>query len=319
MDWAIRVFVRLSCQKIPTPAEKQVLQKAGLGLKKIKFSVKDDEVTVYNQLTGTVESDETAGHPQLKNCGPNSKALEPTDVVMSAKNLKATAGQGKIYIRPIQRSLSVISLKSETSSFSSSVLKEKCVYCLKEFPLQSLRAHVLTCLSSSYLSGDDANDVREGEDSAPPDVEPRNDNNSESNRSLEVSNNISGSEITDVTDTLEETNMSTVTIVNSENEIKDIIIDKEIVDIIEHCKTKDLNNSVEILKYIQTRLVQGRPLEIEDVTQCIGGATNFIMVDRSDLMNTGLEEIQQISNKFVTLEVQFYNEVMIMVFNSERI
>ena len=198
------------------------------------------------------------------------------------------------------------------------MLKEKCVYCLKEFPLQSLRAHVLTCLLSSYLSDDDANDVRE-EDSAPPDVEPSNDNNSESNRSLEVSNNISGSEVIDVTDTLEETNMSTVTIVNSENEIKDIIIDKEILDIIERCKTKDLNNPVEILKYMQTRLVQGRSLEIEDVTQCISGATNFIMVDRSDLINTGLEEIQQISNKFVTLEVQYYNEVMIMVFNSERI
>ena len=113
--------------------------------------------------------------------------------------------------------------------------------------------------------------------------------------------------------------MSTDTILNSENKIKDIIIDKEIVDIIEHCKTKDPNNPVEILKYMQTRLVQGRPLEIEDVTQCISGATNFIMVDRSDLMNTGLEEIQHISNKFVTLGVQFYNEVMIMVFNSERL
>ena len=234
------------------------------------------------------------------------------------KNLKAAAGQGKIYIRPIQRSLSVIPLKSETSSFSSSVLKEKCVYCLKEFPLQSLRAHVLTCLSSSYLSDDDKDGVRE-EDSAPPDVEPGNDNNSESNRSLEVSNNTSSSEVIDVTDALEETNISAVPIVNSENEIKDIIIDKEIVDITEHCKTKALNDPVEILKYMQTRLVQGRPLGIDDVTQCISGATNFIEVDRSDLMNTGLEEIEQISNKFVTLEVQLYNEVMIMVFNSERI
>ena len=173
------------------------------------------------------------------------------------------------------------------------------------------------CLSSSYLSDDDTDDVRE-EDSAPHDVEPSNDNISESNRSFEVSNNISGSEVSDITGTLE-TNMSTDTILNSENKIKDIIIDKEIVDIIEHCKTKDTNNPVEILKYMQTRLVQGRPLEIEDVTQCISGATNFIMVDRSDLMNTELEEIQRISNKFVTLEVHFYKEVMIMVFNSERI
>ena len=73
--------------------------------------------------------------------------------------------------------------------------------------------------------------------------------------------------------------MSTDTILNSENKIRDKIIDKEIVDIIEHCKTKDLNNPVEILKYMQTRLVQGRLLEIEEITQCIGGATSFIMVD----------------------------------------
>ena len=43
------------------------------------------------------------------------------------------------------------------------------------------------------------------------------------------------------------------------------------------------------------------------------------MADPSYLINTGLEETQHISNKSMTLEVQFYNEVMIMVFNSERI
>ena len=254
-------------------------------------------MAVYNQLTGKIESDETAGYPQLNNCRgfellryiTNCKFLEPIDVVMSAKILKASAGQGKIYIRPIQRSLSVISLKSGISSFSSSVLKEKCVHCLKGFPLQSLRSHVLTCLSSNYLSDDDTDDVRERH-SAPPNFEPSNDNISESNRYLEVCNNISGSEVIDITETLE-TNMSTDTILNSENNIKDIIIDKEIVDIIEHCKTKDLNHPVEILKYMQIRLVQGRPLDIEDVTQCTSGTTHFIMVDRSDLMNTGLEEI----------------------------
>ena len=64
-------------KKIPTPAEKQVLQKAVLGLKKIKFSVEDDEVAVYNQLTGTVESDGTAGYPQLKNCGGFELVMYP--------------------------------------------------------------------------------------------------------------------------------------------------------------------------------------------------------------------------------------------------
>ena len=40
-----------------------MLRKPGLGLKKIKFSVENDEVAVYNQLTVMVESDETAGYP----------------------------------------------------------------------------------------------------------------------------------------------------------------------------------------------------------------------------------------------------------------
>ena len=86
----------------------------------------------------------------LLRCILNCKILVPIEVVISAKNLRVAAGQGKIYIRPIQRPLSVILLKSETS-FSISVLKEKYVYYLKEFPLQSLRANVLTCLWLSYL------------------------------------------------------------------------------------------------------------------------------------------------------------------------
>ena len=35
-------------KKIPTPTEKVVPQKAGLGFKKIKFNLEEDEVSVYN-------------------------------------------------------------------------------------------------------------------------------------------------------------------------------------------------------------------------------------------------------------------------------
>ena len=35
-------------KKIPTPTEKVVLQKAGLGFKNIKFDLEADEVSVYN-------------------------------------------------------------------------------------------------------------------------------------------------------------------------------------------------------------------------------------------------------------------------------
>ena len=81
------------------------------------------------------------------------------------------------------------------------------------------------------MSDDHTDDVRE-EDSSPPDVEPSNDNISESNRSLEVSNNTSDLEVIDITG-YKLICMSTDTILNLENQIKHIIIDEEIVDIIE--------------------------------------------------------------------------------------
>ena len=94
-----------------------------------------------------------------------------------------------------------------------------------------------------------------------------------------------------------------------QNSVREINIYDEINNIIQYCKEQDFNNPVEILKYLQENLVQGRPLEIADASQCIDGETNFIMVDRSNLLNTATEEIQHLQNKYLTLEVQFYNEV----------
>ena len=51
------------------------------------------------------------------------------------------------------------------------------------------------------------------------------------------------------------------------------------------------------------------PLEIADTSQYIDGEINFIMVDRSNLLNTAIEKNQHSQNKFLTIEVQFYNDV----------
>ena len=160
------------------------------------------------------------------------------------KTWKQLQDNGK-YTSPNRKTL-VCNSPKVWNFISSSVLRKECVYCWKEFPLQSLGAHVLTHLSSSLLSY--------------------------------MIQMMLGKKIM-----LGRcwTNMSTDNSANLENKIKVIIIGEEIIDIIEDCKTKDLNNSVEILKYIQTRL-------IEDVTHCISGATNIMMLDGSDLMNTRL-------------------------------
>ena len=66
---------------------------------------------------------------------------------------------------------------------------------------------------------------------------------------------------------------------------------------------------MEILRFLQKELVQGRSLEVTDVSVHDNKPTNLIMVDRSNLIETGLEEIHELQNKFICLCVQFYGEV----------
>ena len=68
-------------------------------------------------------------------------------------------------------------------------------------------------------------------------------------------------------------------------------------------------NPVEIVRMLQQGLVTGRCLEVTDMSAENTGPTNFIIVNRNDLLKTGFEELSSIENKFLTLEVQFYGEV----------
>ena len=106
------------------------------------------------------ENQNTIGFPQLKSCGgfellqcvPNCKILESIECAMAVKTLKTSVGQGKIYIRPIQRSLSVIPIKQEVLS---TTLKEKCIYCGKEFLLKDLRSYIDSRFSFPNFESDD--------------------------------------------------------------------------------------------------------------------------------------------------------------------
>ena len=83
----------------------------------------------------------------------------------------------------------------------------------------------------------------------------------------------------------------------------------ELTKIITYCKDNGLaSNPVEVLRCQQKHLTRGRCLDVHDPATCPEGATNF---DRTNILQTGLEELKTIENKFLTLEVQFYNEVNI--------
>ena len=64
-----------------------------------------------------------------------------------------------------------------------------------------------------------------------------------------------------------------------QNSVRDINIYGETNNIIQYCKEQDLNNPVEILKYLQEHLLWGGPLEIADALQCRDRETNFIIVE----------------------------------------
>ncbi len=86
-------------------------------------------------------------------------------------------------------------------------------------------------------------------------------------------------------------------------------IDSAIENCINYIQLNNISNPVEILRYIQSKIIQGRSLDVQDIVTEIEGETNFIIVNRNDLLRTAFEEINSISNYRVTLEVQFYDEV----------
>ena len=69
-------------------------------------------------------------------------------------------------------------------------------------------------------------------------------------------------------------------------------IDSRIDVIVESCKSSGYSqNPVQILKYLQQKLITGRSLEILDPTSSEKGNTNLVMVDRKNILETGFEEI----------------------------
>ena len=76
-----------------------------------------------------------------------------------------------------------------------------------------------------------------------------------------------------------------------------------------YCKAESITNHVEILRYLQSVIVYGRPLEIQNIEELVEGETNYILVDRNNLLITLFDDISGIHDLCMTLEVQFYNKV----------
>lgn len=74
------------------------------------------------------------------------------------------------------------------------------------------------------------------------------------------------------------------------------------------CKENGLSDPIDIVRYLQSMIVKGRKLDIDDEASVLQGETNYIMVDRANLIETAFPEIVSIEDLRLTLEVQFYEE-----------
>ena len=81
------------------------------------------------------------------------------------------------------------------------------------------------------------------------------------------------------------------------------------MEVIEYCKSHNVEDAVEILRCLQNIMVEGMALSIQDPTSFDDGETNFIMVDRYNILKTSFDEVKCLKNLRKTLEVQFYGEV----------
>lgn len=346
-SWTAQLFCVSAKDQIKTPTctEKEILNKSGLGLKKMKINNSLNEEEVIQLL----QSEQ--GYPKLQDSGgfellrtlQNGRNLVVVPGPWTSKGLKMNVGpQARIYIRPIQHSLSVEPVVCDQGPS----VKVLCDKCKGEFSVHELRNHVQFC---AFTQSDTVSDISELTDSSFAESGICTDV-TESNNGLLTQPNLmnqengagdteffiffpdaeeaAGSQPSAVLEASESSvletsqgvgdssgleasqsvlDASTLNVSESESESLDYIVQC----CISFCQENKISNPVEMLRKIQELVVTGRPLEVEDSTSSIEGETNFITVNRHNLLETSLEEICSLpaSELRKTLEVQFYNEV----------
>jgi hypothetical protein len=305
--------------KAPSSVDKQILYKAGLGVKKIKLDLEDNEQTVLDKITSYTNDTlgNPLGFPQLKTiggfemlrCASNCRDLTEIGSCWSARDLRSTlgGGQGKIYLRPIQRSLSTKPLVHQ----SHSGVKEKCHMCDQEILVRSLRDHLYTC-----TVGLDSNDEDGSENitrtatiiSSTPSTSTVSGNASISSANSDGLPATITAEappdpivpLVDLTERPEQTSNNH----QSLNTVDEIVHATAI-----YCSENNIDNPTKIFRCFQQQFVTGRALDVVSVDEVNEGDTHFIMVDRRNLIETAFDEIMVLPEYRKTLQVQFYGEV----------
>ena len=177
----------------------------------------------------------------------------------------------------MQRNFSTIPLVPQRNK---SKIKEKCSVCSDTFYVKYyLRRHFLTCCPSALLEEDESESFRDTSRGTGQTT------NSISSSYIQYHQNIRptlhaedlvSKDSSLVAETVELTNASRKSEAVS---LVEMDMDSRTDVIVESCKSSGYSqNPVQILKYVQPKLITGRPLEILDLTSCGKGNTNLVMV-----------------------------------------
>ena len=66
----------------------------------------------------------------------------------------------------------------------------------------------------------------------------------------------------------------------------------DINDIISDAKSQNLQDPVELLRFLQERIVKGRQLDMTSCEETCDGETNFITIDRDKVLETTFSELE---------------------------
>lgn len=321
-----------NCSKVPTADVKETLLKAGLGCKKIQFN-SDDNLMEKICSNEKDENNEYIGFPQLKDCGgfellrcqANSRSLTVIDCPWTVKSLKKFLGtQAKIYIRPIQRNLCTEPLTVETVDAE---VTEACINCGQMIPVKNLRSHCQESCQGTQLQIDNTVETTiTGAEmtvtTVTVDTAPAANLVYETDSIVYVTSDVTNREVVtqagenNLQPQLDLQSANADMAVNHLDDNNDSALDLQSANVetvvqhaIEHLISHNIDNPVEMLRYLQSVLVTGRKLDIDTTDDIITGETNFINIDRHNILETAFDEIKVITNPRLTLEVQFYDEV----------
>ena len=82
----------------------------------------------------------------------------------------------------------------------------------------------------------------------------------------------------------------------------------DIDDVISNAKSQNLQDPVELLRFLQERIVKGRQLDMTSCEETCDGETNFITVDRDKVLETTFSELEFVDDYTLTFKVDFMGE-----------